>query len=100
MTVFTLVETIQRHFPEKSAREIIAVANRVLREISRRTGYGSRDYTLYTTTAGQMYYQLEDAVRRVERVDLDDEKINRVFEPPAGYHRDDAVVAGGGGIVP
>ena len=100
MTVFNLVETIQRHFPEKGGREIIAIANRVLREISRRTGYGSRDYTLYTTTANQMYYQLDDAVRRVERVDYDGKQINRVFEVPAGYHRDDAAIAGGGGIVP
>jgi hypothetical protein len=98
--VYTLVETIQRHFPEKSAKEIIAVANRVLREISRRTGYGSRDYTLYTTTTNQMYYQLNAAVRRVDRVDLDDEELNRVVGIPAGQHRDDAVVAGGGGIAP
>lgn len=99
MTVFTLIEIVQGHFPNKTAREIISIANRVLKEISRRTGYGSRDYTLYTTTSDQMYYQLESSVRRVERVDLDDEQINRLVDIPAGYHRDDAVIAGGGGIV-
>lgn len=86
MTVYTLVETIQKHFPEKGAREIITVANRVLMEISRRTGHWSREYTLYTTDGEEIYINLSGQVRRVSRVDLDDTQLEALSEPPAGLH--------------
>lgn len=87
-----LVEHIQRHFPDRGATEIINIANRVIKNISVRTGYGDKDYTSYVTAQDQMFYELDPNIVRISRAVLDGDDIPRLLQPPAGYLEDETSI--------
>jgi len=98
MTVGELVENIQQHFPEKTAMEITKVAKRVLKKTSARTGWGDHDHTKKATVDSFLFYTLPNGTRRVRRVDVDGESLNRLTDIPAGYDYATVAAAGGGGL--
>ena len=84
MKILEVVEIIQQHFPEMSANEIVRTSDRVLAQISARTGYGN---SLSTSIAGDgenYYFALDSRIREVSSVADSNGLMPRLIDIPVG----------------
>ena len=70
-----LIELVQQHFPDKGEVEIRGMLNEAQREICEETGI-IKGYFTVTTVADQRFYDLDDAIFRIRRVELTDDDGN------------------------
>ena len=81
MTQQQLIETIKQHHPNLSDTQIRIHLNTAMREFCRKTRVLETLYT-FNTVAGKRYYNLDDAIVEVKRVDYDNYQIPRLVGQP------------------
>ena len=75
-----LIELVQQHFPDMGEVEIRNMLNEAQREICEETGI-IKGYFTIETVADQRFYDLDDSIFRIKRVELADEDGN-LFKIP------------------
>ena len=81
MTQKELIETVKQHHPELGETQIRIFLNRALDEFCRKTRILKTLYQ-FDTVADQRYYDLDDSIIEVSRVDYDSYEIPRLTSPP------------------
>ena len=81
MTQQQLIETIKQHHPNLSDTQIRIHLNTAMKEFCRKTRVLETLYT-FNTVAGKRYYNLDDAIVEVKRVDYDNYQIPRLVGQP------------------
>ncbi len=81
MTQKQLIELVKQHHPELGETQIRLYLNRALDEFCRKTRILDQLYT-FPTVSNQRYYNLDDAISEVTRVDYDNYEIPRLTTPP------------------
>jgi|TARA_R100001510_G_C7642654_1_gene200214 hypothetical protein len=81
MTQKQLIETVQQHHPNLGETQIRIFLNKALDEFCRKTRILKSLYT-FSTVANQRYYDLDDDILEVTRVDYDNYAIPRLVEFP------------------
>jgi hypothetical protein len=81
MTQKQLIETVQQHHPELGETQIRIFLNKALDEFCRRTKMLNQLYT-FPTVVDQRYYNLDDAIVEITRVDYDNYEIPRLVGEP------------------
>jgi len=81
MTQKQLIELVKQHHPELGETQIRLYLNRALDEFCRKTRILNQLYT-FPTVADQRYYNLDDDILEVTRVDYDNYEIPRLAVPP------------------
>tara|TARA_R100001086_G_scaffold147991_1_gene78358 strand:- start:1208 stop:1471 length:264 start_codon:yes stop_codon:yes gene_type:complete len=81
MTQKELIETVKQHHPELGETQIRIFLNRALDEFCRKTRIIKTLYQ-FSTVADQRYYDLDDSIIEVTRVDYDSYEIPRLLSPP------------------
>ena len=81
MTQKELIETVKQHHPELGETQIRIFLNRALDEFCRKTRIIKKLYQ-FNTVEGQRYYDLDDSIIEVSRVDYDSYEIPRLTSPP------------------
>ena len=81
MTQQQLIETVKQHHPNLSDTQIRIHLNTAMREFCRKTRVLETLYT-FNTVAGKRYYNLDDAIVEVKRVDYDNYQIPRLVGQP------------------
>ena len=81
MTQKELIETVKQHHPELGETQIRIFLNRALDEFCRKTRILKTLYQ-FDTVADQRYYDLDDSIIEVSRVDYDSYEIPRLLSPP------------------
>ena len=81
MTQQQLIETIKQHHPNLSDTQIRIHLNTAMREFCRKTRVLETLYT-FNTVAGKRYYNIDDAIVEVKRVDYDNYQIPRLVGQP------------------
>jgi len=81
MTQKQLIETVQQHHPHLGETQIRIFLNKALDEFCRKTRVLKQLYT-FPTEDGQRYYNLDDAIVEITRVDYDNYEIPRLVGQP------------------
>ena len=81
MTQKQLIETVQQHHPNLGETQIRIFLNKALDEFCRKTRILNSIYT-FNTTADRRYYDLDDSIAEVTRVDYDGYEIPRLVGKP------------------
>lgn len=81
MTQQQLIETVKQHHPNLSDTQIRIHLNTAMQEFCRKTRVLETLYT-FNTVAGKRYYNLDDAIVEVKRVDYDNYQIPRLVGQP------------------
>ena len=81
MTQQQSIETVKQHHPNLSDTQIRIHLNTAMKEFCRKTRVLETLYT-FNTVAGKRYYNLDDAIVEVKRVDYDNYQIPRLVGQP------------------
>ena len=81
MTQQQLIETVKQHHPEMGDAQIRIYLNKALDEFCRKTRVLNTLYT-FPTVADQRYYDLDDDIIEITRVDYDGYEIPRLVGKP------------------
>jgi hypothetical protein len=81
MTQQQLIETVKQHHPEMGETQIRIYLNKALDEFCRKTRVLNTLYT-FPTVADQRYYDLNDDIIEITRVDYDGYEIPRLVGKP------------------
>jgi len=81
MTQQQLIETVKQHHPNLSDTQIRMYLNTAMREFCRKTRVLETLYT-FSTVVGKRYYNLDNNILEVTRVDYDNYQIPRLSGQP------------------
>jgi hypothetical protein len=81
MTQKQLIETVKQHHPDLGETQIRIFLNKALDEFCRKTRILNTIYT-FSSVADQRYYDLDDTISEVTRVDYDGYEISRLVGKP------------------
>ena len=81
MTQTQLIELVKEHHPKMGDAQIRLYLNRALEEFCRKTRILKTLYT-FNTVADRRYYELDENILEVTRVDYDDYQIPRLITAP------------------
>jgi len=81
MTQKQLIETVKQHHPDLGETQIRIFLNKALDEFCRKTRILNTVYT-FPSVADQRYYDLDDSISEITRVDYDGYKIPRLVGKP------------------
>ena len=81
MTQKQLIELVQQHHPNLGETQIRIFLNKALDEFCRKTRMLKTLYQ-FSTSADQRYYDLDDSIIEVTRIDYDSYQIPRLLSPP------------------
>ena len=81
MTQKQLIETVKQHHPDLGETQIRIFLNKALDEFCRKTRILNTMYT-FSSVADQRYYDLDDSISEVTRVDYDGYEIPRLVGSP------------------